>query len=66
MLQVGKVREVMACRLVYFCNWSGGGTSILADPFVSVVRILVGCHLVTSKILDTLCCLPSVAGLYGL
>ena len=42
---------------------SCGGASILAEPFI--VRLGVGCHPVTSKVLDHLCCLPSVAAASG-
>jgi hypothetical protein len=48
---------------VYFCSWSGGGISILANPFMDtlVERIQVGCHPVPSGVLDDLCCLRSLA-----
>ena len=46
-----------------FCNESGGGASILAGPFIA--RLGVGCRPVTSKVLDDLCYLPSVAAASG-
>ena len=45
------------------CNESGGGASILADPFIA--RLGVGCRPITSKVLDDLCCLCSIAAASG-
>jgi hypothetical protein len=68
MAQVGWVHEVVCtCISVCFCSLSSGGVSIFADPFMdtTVVRIWVGWCVVPSKVLDDLCCLPSVAAASG-
>jgi hypothetical protein len=59
----GECTKSCACRTVCSCNETGGGASILADPFI--VRLGVGCRRVTSEVLDDLCCLRSVAAASG-
>ena len=44
MSQVGECAKLCTRRLVYCCNLSGGGASILADCDTSVDRIRIECR----------------------